>query len=143
VTRLVVDASVAIKWVYAEDESDLATALLIHELCAPDLLTSECANILWKMAVRGDLDIDAAIRRAVALQDLTVTLEPMQSLLPAAVEMAIRLGHPAYDCFYLALASSGGCPLATADMKLVRKLRAANFRDAEVLTLAEAAALPL
>lgn len=141
-TRLVVDASVAIKWVYAEDESDLATALLVHELCAPDLLTSECANILWKMALRGDLDVDAAIRRAIAIQGAALTLEPMKGLLPTALAMAIRLGHPAYDCFYLALASSGGCPFATADMKLIRKLRAANFRDAEVLTLAEAAALP-
>lgn len=141
-TRLVVDASVAIKWVYAEDESELAASLLVHELWAPDLLTSECANILWKMALRGDLDIDAAIRRAIALQGVTVTLEPMRSLLPTAVEMAIRLGHPAYDCFYLALASSSGCPFATADMKLIRKLRAANFREADVLTLAEAAALP-
>jgi len=93
------------------------------------------------MALRGDLHLDAAIRRAAALQYVRMTLEPMQRLLPIAVEMAIRLGHPAYDCFYLALASSDDCPFATADRKLIQKLRAARFGEAEVLSLADAAAL--
>ncbi|MCF8505807.1 MAG: type II toxin-antitoxin system VapC family toxin [Caulobacter sp.] len=141
-TCLVVDASVAIKWVYSEDESDLAAALLIHELRAPDLLTSECANILWKKTLRGDLDFDAALRSTVALQRAAVTLVPMPRLSLLALELAIRLGHPAYDCFYLALAALDDHPFATADLSLVRKLRAAKFREAEVMTLAEAAALP-
>lgn len=140
-TSLIIDASVAIKWVYSEEESDLAVALLAHDLQAPDLLTSECANILWKKAVRGDLDLGSALTSAVALQRMTVALEPMHRLLPNALELAIRLGHPAYDCFYLTLAMLNGHPFATADLSLVRKLRAANFREAEVLTLAEAAAL--
>jgi len=141
VTQLVVDASVAIKWVYAEDGSDFAATLLTHDLSAPDLLASECASILWKMAIRGELDAEGAMRRAVALQGVRMRLEPMRSLMPSAVDMAVRLGHSAYDCFYLALAASAGRPFVTADMKLIRKLRAARFDEVEVLSLAEAAAL--
>jgi predicted nucleic acid-binding protein len=55
--------------------------------------------------------------------------------------MAIAFDHPAYDCFFLALAAAEGLPFVTADLSLVRKLRAAGFDEAEVLTLAEAAAL--
>jgi predicted nucleic acid-binding protein len=48
-TTLVVDASVAIKWL--TDEPDTPLALRVHELgatAAPDLLVAECVNILWK-----------------------------------------------------------------------------------------------
>ena len=45
---VVVDASVALKWVIQEDGSEAAEALLRQEpLLAPDLLIVECANVLW------------------------------------------------------------------------------------------------
>jgi predicted nucleic acid-binding protein len=49
-TRLVVDASVAAKWLVTEPLSDRALALLggANELIAPDLLLPEVGNILWK-----------------------------------------------------------------------------------------------
>jgi len=44
---LVIDASIAVKWVVGEDGSDEALALLrTARLSAPDLLAAECANIL-------------------------------------------------------------------------------------------------
>lgn len=47
-TRLVVDASVAVKWVVTEDGTAEAVSLLSIPMSAPDLLIAECANILWK-----------------------------------------------------------------------------------------------
>ena len=47
-TDLVIDASVAIKWVVAEPDSQTALALFRHRLFAPDLLVAECANALWE-----------------------------------------------------------------------------------------------
>ncbi len=45
---LVIDASVALKWVIEEDDSAAAMALLLGEpLVAPDFLAIECANGLW------------------------------------------------------------------------------------------------
>jgi predicted nucleic acid-binding protein len=47
-TALVIDASVAIKWVIDEPGTKEALSLLKHRLYAPDLLVAECGNILWK-----------------------------------------------------------------------------------------------
>ena len=48
--RFVVDASVAVKWLVAEDQSDTADRLLdgSHELFAPRLMASEVGNALWR-----------------------------------------------------------------------------------------------
>jgi predicted nucleic acid-binding protein len=44
---------------------------------------------------------------------------PLVELADAAVALAIRLKHPIYDCFYLALAERERCALITADARLV------------------------
>ncbi len=61
-TNYIVDASVAAKWLLPEANSDRARALIDsrHRLRAPDLLMSECANVLWKRMVRGELSVDEA-----------------------------------------------------------------------------------
>jgi predicted nucleic acid-binding protein len=46
--ELVIDASVAVKWVVEEPGTQEALLLRQHRLLAPDLLVAECANILWK-----------------------------------------------------------------------------------------------
>jgi predicted nucleic acid-binding protein len=52
-TRLVIDASIAIKWVVQEEGTEDALALRTRaELIAPDLIIAECANILWKKVKR-------------------------------------------------------------------------------------------
>jgi predicted nucleic acid-binding protein len=55
VNTLVIDASIAIKWVVEEDGT--AEALVLRQkakLIAPDLLVAECANIFWKKVQRGE-----------------------------------------------------------------------------------------
>ena len=50
---LVIDASIAVKWVVEEDGT--AEALVLRQkakLTAPDLIIPECANILWKKVRR-------------------------------------------------------------------------------------------
>jgi predicted nucleic acid-binding protein len=49
VNTLVIDASIAVKWVVEEDGTSEALALRQKaKLIAPELLVAECANILWK-----------------------------------------------------------------------------------------------
>ncbi len=57
---LVINASVAIKWVVEEPGTDKALELLAFRLSAPDLLIAECANILWKKVVRRELSAEEA-----------------------------------------------------------------------------------
>ena len=64
--RLVVDASVATKWVVPEDDSELAEMLLTStaRLHAPAFLAMEVANALWLKMRRGELD-DAKARASL------------------------------------------------------------------------------
>ena len=118
-TDLVIDASVAIKWVVDEHGTREALSLLRHRLFAPDLLVAECANVLWKKTRRNELSVEEARLAARLLQRADVELTPMRPLLESATMLAIALDHPAYDCTYLALAESLSCDLVTADHRTI------------------------
>jgi predicted nucleic acid-binding protein len=49
-------------------------------------------------------------------------------LAPRALELARQFDHPAYDCFYLALADSVSATLVTDDARVVELARAARRR---------------
>jgi predicted nucleic acid-binding protein len=123
VIPVVIDASIAIKWVIEEEGSP--QSLLLRQratLCAPELLIAECANILWKKVRLNELLAVEALLAARLLQAASVELVPTRSLLEAATRIAIALDHPAYDALYIALAIERDCPFVTADERLVRKL---------------------
>jgi predicted nucleic acid-binding protein len=142
VSRLVIDASVAIKWVVEEAGTVDALALLqAGNLAAPDLLTAECVNILWKKVRRTELLRDEAIVAARLLQGADIEIFPTRQLLKTATAIAIDLDHPAYDCVYLALALDNRWRFATADEHLRRKLAQPHVSDRfkhVVLSLTEA-----
>jgi predicted nucleic acid-binding protein len=136
-TRLVVDASIAIKWVVEEEGTEAALALRNKaELVAPDLIIAECANILWKKVQRDELSESEALIAARLLQSGNVEILATRSLLEMATRLAIELGHPAYDCIYLALAIQGNCRFVTADKSFVRKISSAPLAD-RVVALAD------
>jgi predicted nucleic acid-binding protein len=142
VSVLVIDASIAVKWVIEEEGSREAVALRGRgRLIAPDLLVAECANILWKKARRSELARDEALLAARLLQGVDVELVPMRPLLAAAARLALALDHPAYDCIYLALAVERDCRFVTADQALLRKLGQARLRGlrGRAVSLIEAA----
>lgn len=121
---LVIDASIAIKWVVEEDGTDLALALRQKaRLMAPDLMVTECANILWKKVQRKELSRDEALIAARLLQSAEIELVPGRALMEPTTRLAIELNHPAYDCLYLALAVEIDCRFVTADERLVNKIR--------------------
>jgi predicted nucleic acid-binding protein len=72
--RLVVDASVAIKWVVAERDAECAATLLDHGLIVPDLLFSECANILWRKLRHHEITEDEAGIAARTLEQADVAV---------------------------------------------------------------------
>lgn len=120
----VVDASVAIKWVYSEELSPNAIrARSKYRLVAPELLLAECANILWKKVRRGELADNEAVVSAAVLARGGVEMVPMGELIAGATRLAVELNHPANDCFYIELCRLRGIPLITADDRLIRKFR--------------------
>lgn len=139
----VIDASIAIKWVI--DEAGTPEALTLRRnarLIAPELLTTECANILWKKFQRRELSREEALLAARLIQAADIDFVPSHSLLEPATRLAIELDHPAYDCFYLALAIQQDCQFVTADERFVRKVgegRRHRFRT-RVISASDAAA---
>lgn len=120
---LVIDASVAVKWVVDEEGTSAALALRGHaELIAPEEWVAECANILWKKVQRSELSSDEAAVAARLLERADVDLVPTRRLLDASLQIAIALDRPAYDAVYLALAMARDCRFVTADERLIRKI---------------------
>ncbi len=120
-TGFVVDASVVIKWVVDEPGSEHAVRLIDGPtLGAPDLLMSECANILWKKVRRGELSRNEASLAIDLLVRADVELVPTRAIAPAAMALSLDLDHSAYDCMYLALAIERGDAFVTADRRFVR-----------------------
>lgn len=123
---LVVDASVAVKWVVPETGSEEADLLLAgdHALEAPDLLSTEAANTLWQKSVRGELTARQAREALDVLLHGGLVWHPTAALLPRALDLARLSRHPVYDCVYLALAEAIDGTLVTADESLLRVARA-------------------
>lgn len=140
---LVIDASIAIKWVVEEEGTPEALTLRQQaKLIAPDLLVADCANILWKKVQRDELLKEEAFLAARLLQGAEIELLPTRSLLEEAARIAIALDHPAYDCLYLALAVANDCSFVTSDERFLRKLRQnrrSQLRD-RAISLTEVAA---
>ncbi len=123
---MIVDASVAFKWLMVEEGSELAAALVgSGRLIAPDLIASELANAMWKKCARNQL---SAVPDAFArVLDLFDTIEPTAPLMSRATEIALSLNHPAYDCFYLATAELHDDHVVTADLRFLHKLRGSQW----------------
>lgn len=119
---LVVDASVALKWVLKEEGRDAARALIGAErLIAPDFLILESANTLAMKVRRGLLSADDARRSLALLSDeVGLTFVPSRRYMAKAHDLALTLSRSAYDCLYLALAEAEGGVMVTADLKFVR-----------------------
>ena len=130
-TRFVVDASVAVKWFVPEDDEESALALLdpAHELHAPDLLTPEFGNTIWKKLGRGELSPEEARTVINALPVVPLSIHPSRALLPAAFDIAVRTSRTIYDSLYLSLATALDARLVTADQKFVNALSSTPFAN--------------
>lgn len=116
----VLDASAAIRLVTRQDaDGAIAAAVAAAEaVLVPELFVAEVSNALWKIARRAGVageDVQSALRHALALPDRAVA---MSQLAPEVLALALRLGHPTYDLYYLALARREAALLVTEDGRL-------------------------
>jgi predicted nucleic acid-binding protein len=117
--KVVVDASVAVKWYVQEEHSVKAETLLngSFDLNAPELICPEFGSIIWKKYRRGALTSAESRSTIKAFKNLTIRLYPHLYLLESAYVGAELTGQTVYDWSYLALAVSLNCALVTADEK--------------------------
>lgn len=126
---VVVDASVAAKWLVEEADSVVAVTLLdgTFDLYAPRLLASEVGNMLWRRARSGLIDDSKAARLAATLIDIPLRWRDDEWTCVEAVRIANELGHPVYDCMYLALALRIGTKVVTADKRFVSAVELTTY----------------
>lgn len=126
---LVVDASVAIKWLNpAEPLADKANAIRdAYEqghitLLVPTFLDYEIVNGVNKAVARGDLTEEEG-REAISL---LLTIHAHRIPLPSpyeSYELARKYQRSVYDSWYLALAEEMGSEFWTADLKLYNAVK--------------------
>jgi predicted nucleic acid-binding protein len=124
---VVVDASLAIKWVLKEEDSGVALALLNEwnikgiMMIAPSLLTYEVTNVLYQNMRKGKINLDQA--KKILTEILLIGIEFDFSNNSALSRRAFELAHQfnllaTYDPHYVALAERENCELWTADSRL-------------------------
>jgi predicted nucleic acid-binding protein len=129
--QVCVDASLAVKAVVSEPDSDKADALSSQwanegkELIAPDFFSVETDSILrQKVALRKELtpaqaEAAFAMLRALPIQQIAVSGQRQR-----AWQIAIEFNFATvYDATYLALAELQGCAFWTADKRLFDQVK--------------------
>lgn len=138
--RLVIDASIAVKWFLTEVYSDCARKALNgdYELLAPELLISEFGNVFWKRTRNGEVTEEQASAAVGALLQMSLQLRPSSTLILPALEIANRTQRSIYDSLYVTLAVAENIRVVTADSKLFNALKstplAKNLMWVEELT---------
>ncbi len=122
---LVIDASVAAKWFVREDLHEQAHSLLAYRdlFHAPDIIIAEVANIARKKSVRSEITMAQARLTAAASRHYIAHLHASSPLIKRALDLALSLNHPVYDCLYIACAEVSGGTLITADQRLKARVK--------------------
>ena len=135
---VVVDASVALRWVLPEEGTEDALRLwdrwqrAAERVVAPPIFRSEVTNVLHVKVRRGHIGLHDAAEALDSLLSIVEADEP-EGLYDRALAMASEFGlSAAYDALYLALAEFRGCEVWTADLRLVRSVQQ-RFRQVRPL----------
>ena len=127
--KLVVDASVGVKWFIPEPLSNKALAILENfrdgrvELYAPSIFTLEVASALRKYHVRGLVKKSIVTASLKTLRDIDITyIETEWDLVDKALHYSLQRGVTVYDAVYIVSARNLGAQLITADKKLHQAL---------------------
>ena len=129
--RFILDASVAVKWLFPPHNEDLITEALdllrLHdegsiEFLVPDLFWVEFASAAQSGVRRKRWTRAQAADSVRDMLNYEVRTFPSRLLVETALMMAIANNCSLYDCVYVALAEETGCDMITADEKLVNAL---------------------
>ncbi len=134
---IVVDASVGLKWVLDEDETELAIRLLNsgQALAVPDFWLNEATSVLWLRVRRTLLSADQARHGLRLLREACTPVPTTRLGLPEiALEIGVSVGHSPHDTLYAAFALAiGASRIVAADAGFIAALR--RHPDATIASL--------
>lgn len=133
-STLVVDASIAFSWTVETPHSPKCVHILrsTEALVAPDLIVPELTNAFTLQIRNGTADPQRIKDGLEFLPRWFMDLVPSHSLRIKALDLALALNHPAYDCFYLALAIDRGARFVTLDGEFLAKARGGGYGESVV-----------
>lgn len=143
-TTYVVDASVAAKWYFPEEEAELALQFMPtgredrFEVVAPELIVYEMGNLVLRKLRVSEVEADVAkflLRRFLLLPLRVIASD---EILVTALEVGRTAGLSYYDACYVATAVHTGRALVTADSELMRLVSRTPYSQL-VVRLADAA----
>jgi predicted nucleic acid-binding protein len=122
--RLVVDASVIAAAFFREKHTEAARTVLLSDgnLCAPDLIYAEVANVVWKRHRHGEINAAEVADLLNDVLDLPLEITSSEQLVGPALALALRTGRTVYDCLYVALAIQERTVMVSDDQRLVNAL---------------------
>ena len=125
VKRVVIDASVALKWRLRDEEATLQADALLDDFLAdkvalltPTLFDYEITNALKVAVTMGRISASEARVAMADFQQYTITRYDFQAVQSLAFQLACQYQRSAYDGAYLALAQSQGLWFYTGDRRL-------------------------
>jgi predicted nucleic acid-binding protein len=120
---IIIDTSVALKWVLPEEKTDAALALYGTELAASSIWLAEAANAIWRHVIAGRVQSGDGVEALRRLRESGVSSIPIDLDVTQALALGLRLNHPIYDCLYLAAAIRERSYVVTADERFVAAVR--------------------
>lgn len=127
--RVVIDASVALKYILHETDSDHARRVIEAaaygeiQLVAPYAWQLECANACWKRVRLKKMAESSAVVAVETLRSLGVNYIDAEILIDRALDIALRCRTSTYDAMYAAAAEYVDGELVSADDDLLESLR--------------------
>lgn len=126
-TKIVIDASVIIKWFIKEQDSEIANQVKedyqkqIIDLSIPDLLPYEVLNVLRYKPSMGENDLCKVVKD---LDDFQLDKFTFDDDIPKkTISLSLKYGITVYEAVYLSLAAKHKYWFLTADEKLTTKLQ--------------------
>jgi len=133
--RFVLDGSVALAWLFDDEKSPYADAILTRlpaiEMLVPRLWHLEVANVLLTSERRKRCSQADTSTWLAFLADLPIVIDPATEIRAWTDTLAIARQHglTAYDAAYLELAIRESVPLATLDAKLEAAAKALGVQS--------------
>jgi len=121
----VIDASVALKWQFEDEEVVNPAMALLHdfvegrlELITPTIFTYEIVSAINIAINRKRIREEAGYRAIIYITSIGIELRGFNELVGPTFYMARQYGLSPYDCAYMALAEKEKCDFFTGDKKL-------------------------
>ncbi len=126
----VLDASVALKWQFEDEEATSASTALLEDfidgkidLVSLTLFPYEIVNAINVAINRKRIKEAIGYRVITYLTSLGIELRSFDGLIESTFTMARKYGLSPYDCAYMALAKKQKCDFFTGDRRLFHSIK--------------------